>query len=140
METGTIVVSKHLVFSDGKKDTKKNRPCIFLFDKIIGSKKYAYIMPLTTNIDKFNRDYSRYILIPDAIFKENKLSFARADGIVCVPTEGVISRGIRLDNKIITQLLNRIKSYMEERPYTNKMEETIKTLENKQYSLTQKNI
>ena len=111
METGTIVVSKHLVFSDGKKDTKKNRPCIFLFDKIIGSKKYAYIMPLTTNIDKFNRDYSRYILIPDAIFKENKLSFARADGIVCVPTEGVISRGIRLDNKIITQLLNRIKSY-----------------------------
>ena len=135
METGTIVTLNNIAFSDGVKDKKKNRPCIFLFKKEIDSKEYAYIIPLTSNVKRFNKDYNRYVFIPKKIYSERKLSFAKVDGIICVPLEQVISCEIRLDNRTMVQILSKIKHYAQTRNKTDKMEETIEELESKQYVL-----
>ena len=136
MKTGTIVVTKDLSFADGTKDKKKHRPCIFLFDKKIGDTEYAYIMPLTTKVNRFNKDYERYIFIPQAIYSERKLSFAKADGIVCVKAEEIESIDIVLDDNTMNQLLNKVKEFSQTRMSTNKMEDTIEEFNNRAYCLS----
>jgi len=135
MKTGTIVVTNSLNFSDGAKDKKNHRPCIFLFNKTIDSKEYAYIMPLTSKVNRFNKDCERYIFIPQSIYSERKLSFAKADGIICIPAEQLVSCEIVLGDNIIIQLLDKIKNYAQ-RLSTNKMEDTIEEFKNKTYYLS----
>lgn len=77
-EPGAIVYHKHLVFNDGKKDNKNKRPCVVLFSVETKETIKICTCPFTTNVNRFNKDGSRYQFIPEA-FKNRNLNFVKID-------------------------------------------------------------
>lgn len=115
MNFGDIVNLERLVFKDGEVDKKINRPCIFLFSEVINEKEHAYIMPITSQIKTFNKNSGKYVFIPEIIYRYKKLSFAKLDGIVCVPIERLTKRNISLAIETKKHLCKRITEYEQEK-------------------------
>lgn len=111
MKLGSIVYKEDLIFSDGEKDTKKHRPCIYLHEEIINDKSYSYIMALTSNTRAFNRFSYKQVFIPETIYSYRRLSFAQLDNIVIVPTEKLISNEQKLSQETIINIIYRMNEY-----------------------------
>lgn len=111
MKLGSIVYKEDLIFSDGEKDTKKHRPCIYLHEEIINDKSYSYIMALTSNTRAFNRFSYKQVFIPETIYSYRRLSFAQLDNILVVPTEKLISNEQKLSQETIINIIYRMNGY-----------------------------
>ena len=135
MQIGDIIYHNELIFSDGKKDQKHNRPCIFLFEEEVEDEKFAVNMPLSSNIETFNKKQDTF-LIPDVIYRYRKLSFAKIGNIVISPMEEISPTGRSVSNRTVMQLLEKIMKYepLENQKmfyeYVKKSLETKKELEN----------
>ena len=111
MELGSIVYKEELIFSDGEIDSKKHRPCIYLYEEIIDDKSYSYIMALTSNTRAFNRFSYKQVFIPETIYNYRRLSFAQLDNIVIVPTEKLIRAEQKLSQGTIINVISRMNEY-----------------------------
>lgn len=114
----------------GAKTIKKNRPCIFLFEQTESETSYAYIMPLTSSVKKFNEDCDRFIFIPEVIYKYKTLSFAKVDGIIRIPMEQLRTEGIILTNDTIIFLFRKIREFVQKRKATTNLKQTADILQN----------
>ena len=134
MKFGSIVYVKKLVFSDGVEDSKSNRPCIYLYEELIIGKKYAYIIPVTSNVERFNKDSSKYAFISETLYNYKKLSFAKIDSILVVPTGQIIPTEKTLTDNTLKNILKKIKEFkpiQEDRKKYEIMNDTLKYLEPK---------
>lgn len=108
MKTGDIIYHKNLVFTNNMVDTKKNRPCIFLFEEEKEDGNYIYSIPLTTQTRTFNKHSKEYFFVPQVIYSYKKLNFAYLKVIVCSNAKNVIDTGIKIDEMIIECILERV--------------------------------
>ena len=134
MKFGSIVYVKKLVFSDGVEDAKTNRPCIYLYEELINRKKYAYIIPVTSNVKRFNKDSSKYAFISETLYNYKKLSFAKIDSILVVPAEQIIPTEKLLSDNTLKKILKRLREFKpirEDRKKYEIMNDTLKYLEPK---------
>ena len=132
MKLGSVVYQKKLIFSDGMEDVKANRPCIYLYEEILDGKKYAYIIPITSNVKRFNQDSSRYVFIPETLYNYKKFSFAKIDNILVVPAEEIIPAEKLLSDNTLKNVLKRLKEFKPNRENKEKYEiinDTLKYLE-----------
>lgn len=111
MELGSIVYKNNLKFNDGETDIKQHRPCIFLYEEIIGNRKYAYIMSLTSKLNSFNKHYYKHVFVPESIYNYRKLSFAKLSDVAMVLSEDLIEVGQRLSESTIINIINRLNEY-----------------------------
>ena len=108
MKLGDIVYFKYLVFKDGVKDKKENRPCIYLFEECSNDVNYVYTIPITSTLYRFNKDKkNKLILIPETIFNYKKLSFAKVDGIIKSLKKDMIFSNISLTCETMKYLLRK---------------------------------
>ena len=132
MKIGSIVYQKKLIFSDGIEDVKSNRPCIYLYEERIDEKKYAFIIPVTSNVKRFNKDSSKYVFIPETLYNYRKFSFAKIDNILIVPAEQIIPAQQLLSDNTLINILKRLKEFKpirEDRKKYEIMNDTLKYLE-----------
>ena len=111
MDIGEIIIQENLVFSDGKKDEKKGRPCIYLYSEIKDGKKVTYSIPLTSKLESFNRQSDRYAFIPEVIYNNKKLSFARVDNVVEKQETKITPLGIKLNRQNVILLIKKMQQY-----------------------------
>ena len=108
MKLGDIIYFNNLVFKDGKKDIKYNRPCIYLFEENIDGKDFVFSIPITSRIVRFNNvKNDSLILIPETIYNYRKLSFAKIDGIISTQKNEMIGTEITLANETINNILTK---------------------------------
>ena len=111
MKIGDIIYHEELIFSDGVKDEKKHRPCIFLYEQEEENKSYTYSIPLTSNIDGFNKYNERIVFIPEIIYRYRTLSFAKIGNIIKAPSETVVKTEKSLSLNTILHIIDRIIEY-----------------------------
>lgn len=108
MKLGDIVYFKYLIFKDGVKDKKENRPCIYLFEECIKDVNYVYTIPITSALYRFNKDEeNKLVLIPETIFNYKKISFAKVDGIIKSLKKDMIFSNISLSGDTMKYLLRK---------------------------------
>lgn len=106
---GDIIYHKTLRFNNGDMDSKKNRPCIVLFEEDKKKGTYVYSVPLTTNVQALNQYPERYVLVPEPIYKFRDISYANAYGVICSPKDNVIKTGKKLSSQTIQKIVSRVE-------------------------------
>ena len=104
-EKGEVVYHNDLVFINNFKDTKIDRPCIVLFELIVGSELYVCTCPLTNQVRTFNKHPGKYMLIPDTIYNYHKLSFAKLDCFVLKKASETHKTNIFVNHKTTDKLI-----------------------------------
>jgi len=111
-EKGDIVYHKRLVFSDGKQDNRKNRPCIVLFKFDINGKEYVCTCPLTNSIDSFNKfSTDSYHMISQPVYHYKKISFAQINTLIIQRTKDTGHTGCHLNSEDFDIIVSKIKEH-----------------------------
>ena len=106
---GEIVYHDDLVFIDGVKDPKKGRPCIVLFELVVGTVPSVLTCPVTSNMKGFNKCPDNYLLVPSTLYHYHKLSFAKTDNFVIKPLSQTHSEGIYVSEDFVDKIIDRLK-------------------------------
>lgn len=109
-QCGDIIYHDDLIFLDGVKDNKKMRPCIVLFSEDRKDNTYVYSVPLTSQLETFNKQPKKHVLIPEVVYRNRCFSFAKVSDVVCCPVDKVNSTGIKLDKNTIQSVIRKVYS------------------------------
>lgn len=110
MKIGDIICHREIIFNDGKKDVKEKRPCIFLFGEFENGEYITYSIPLSSQVKQFNKYPDKYVFIPEQIYGYKKLSFAKVDGIIKTPSDGVILTDKKVSLDTVKNIVARLKN------------------------------
>lgn len=137
-ESGNVVYHDNLKFKDNVYDSKPKRPCIVLYTIEREDGLYICTCPITSQIKSFNKYPDNHFLIPEVIYNEKKINFAKLNNLdyhhESVTHETGISIGENSMNLLIERIINyntedndiiQIKEYL-------KSIKTIKDMEQKQ--------
>lgn len=106
---GEVVHHDDLVFLDGVKDSKKDRPCIVLFELVVGTVPSVLTCPVTSNMKGFNKYPDNYLLVPSTLYHYHKLSFAKTDTFVIKPLSQTHSEGIYVSEDFVDKIIDRLR-------------------------------
>jgi hypothetical protein len=128
MRTGDIVYHDRIVFPAGRKDEKKNRPCILLY--MTENEKDPLICSciITSQVATFNKHPDRLWLVPFPLYSERKLSFAKLDRIVFNNEGETHHTGMCLDRKSTCMLLEKVICYICTNEFIRNREDILKNL------------
>lgn len=130
MKVGDIVYFNNLVFKDGKKDKKENRPCIYLFEENINNIDYVYSIPITSKVVRFNNvNDNNLVFIPETIYNYRKLSFAKIDNILKLLKSDMKYSEIKLANETVKRIIEKAINNNEDELINQKLFELISNLE-----------
>ena len=87
-------------------DNKEKRPCIVLATEEETSK--VICVPLTSQIDSFNKYNYKYCLIPMVIYDYRKMSFASLENLMIRDYADIHDTGIRVDEQVVDRIINKI--------------------------------
>lgn len=131
MKIGDIIYHEELIFSDGIKDVKKKRPCMYLYEETIDDITYTYSIPITSKVKSLNYFSDRVVFIPDIISGYRKLSFAKIGNIVKSKSTNIIPTGRSLSSNTIIHIIDRILEYQptkEKKQFYEKIKQKLKTM------------
>lgn len=107
---GEVVYHDDLVFLNGVKDKKRCRPCIVLFELVVGTTNCVLTCTVTSNIDKFNKYPNEFLLVPSPLYHYHKLSFAKTDSFALKPFYQTHSTGIYVSEDFVDKIIDRLKT------------------------------
>lgn len=109
---GDIVCFNNIIFKDGVKDNKNNRPCIVIssFSEFQGE-VILFCMPLTSNVKTFNKHPDRYALISQVLYNEKRLSFVKVDNLFLKNEVDAIDTGITISKENIDIIYRKISIF-----------------------------
>ena len=100
---GEIVYHDTLHFKDGKKDNKKNRPCIVIYNN--PAQKYVITIPITSTTESFNKNNKNYSFIPHVIYSERKLNFVKINNILKNSYDNTHTTSMIIDKETLILIL-----------------------------------
>ena len=116
---GEIVYHDNLIFCNGKKDKKKYRPCVVLFEFFINDIGYVCTVPITSSIKSFNK-HDCFILLSQILYSYKKLNFAEINNLLLNPSIETHRTNIVLNKRDLEVILKKVSNYN-----YNSMQETI---------------
>ena len=102
---GEIVYHDTLHFKDGKKDNKKNRTCIVIYNN--PNQKYVITIPITSTTESFNKNNKNYSFIPHVIYSERKLNFVKINNILKNSYDNTHTTSMIIDKETLVLILNK---------------------------------
>lgn len=108
---GNIVYHDNIVFSDGCVDTKKNRPCVVLFEVGVNNNDYVCTVPLTSRIKSLNKHPYKYQFVSDVVYDYKKFSFVKLDDVRLYNIGETHDTNINLSEEMSDRIIDRIKNY-----------------------------
>ncbi len=119
MNNGDIVYFDKLVFRDGSIDTKYHRPCIVMASRKSNKGNILlFCLPVTSNINAFNKHKYKHVLIGEPIYRYKVLSFAKLDGLFVNLSKNAHYTGITLSAKTMQLIESKLMDFpMEDEIY-----------------------
>lgn len=111
---GDIVCFDNLIFEDGVRDKKTDRPCMVLCTYTTSNdEELLFCMPFTSQIKNFNKRPYSYFIVPDIIFSVKKLSFVKINNLFVKNISDAKDTGlsVNLSKESINNLRSKINRY-----------------------------
>lgn len=95
-----IVTFDNLIFTDGIKDPKTDRPCAVIYRKKLEDEDDALIfcVPMTSNVKALNKSPKKHALISEAIYNSRKFSIAKLDRLFIERESNAKNTGKKISN------------------------------------------
>lgn len=106
---GEVVYHDDLVFLDGVKDPKKDRPCIVLFELVVGTTNCVLTCPMTSQLKQFNKFPNKHMLVPCTVYNYHKFSFAQINRFILKPLSQTHSAGIFVEETFVDKIIEKLK-------------------------------